>query len=65
MDFDVGIKIAGEAGQGIQTIGVSFCRIIKNCGWKFIANQDYMSRVRGGNNYYQIRISEPPPLSFG
>jgi 2-oxoacid:acceptor oxidoreductase, alpha subunit len=63
--FDCTIRIAGEAGQGIQTIGVSFCRIIKDCGWSLLANQDYMSRVRGGNNYYQVRMGEQRPLSFG
>jgi hypothetical protein len=47
--FDVTIRIAGEAGQGIQTIGFSFCRMIKNCGWNLLANQEYMSRVRGGD----------------
>jgi 2-oxoglutarate ferredoxin oxidoreductase subunit alpha len=56
-DFDLSIRIAGEAGQGIQTIGALLCRIIRNCGWEFIANQDYMSRVRGGNNSYSVRIS--------
>ncbi|MGB7569493.1 MAG: 2-oxoacid:acceptor oxidoreductase subunit alpha [Chitinivibrionales bacterium] len=64
MEFDCTIRIAGEAGQGIQTIGMSLCRIIKDCGWGLLANQDYMSRVRGGNNYYQIRLGNPPPASF-
>jgi len=64
VEYDCTIRIAGEAGQGIQTIGMSFCRIIKDCGWGLLANQDYMSRVRGGNNYYQIRLGNPPPVSF-
>jgi 2-oxoglutarate/2-oxoacid ferredoxin oxidoreductase subunit alpha len=64
MSFDSTVRIAGEAGQGIQTVGGTLCRIIKDCGLNLMANQDYMSRVRGGNNYYQIRVSEKQPLSF-
>jgi 2-oxoglutarate ferredoxin oxidoreductase subunit alpha len=64
MGFNVSIRIAGEAGQGIQTIGALLCRIIRNCGWEFMANQDYMSRVRGGNNSYTIRTSDKRVLSL-
>lgn len=60
MNFDLSIRIAGEAGQGTQTIGNVMCRIFKAAGLHLFANQDYMSRVRGGNNYYQIRLSDQP-----
>ena len=56
MKFDFSIRIAGEAGQGIQTVGSLLCSLVKNCGYEFFAHQDYMSRVRGGNNFYQVRI---------
>lgn len=54
------ITIAGEAGQGMQTIGIALCRLFKNAGCRIFANQDYMSRVRGGNNFFQLRISDTP-----
>ncbi|MDO8663184.1 MAG: 2-oxoacid:acceptor oxidoreductase subunit alpha [Candidatus Omnitrophota bacterium] len=54
------IKIAGEAGQGMQTIGSALCRVFKKMGLYIFANQDYMSRVRGGNNFFQLRISDKP-----
>jgi 2-oxoglutarate ferredoxin oxidoreductase subunit alpha len=54
------ITIAGEAGQGMQTIGMALCEVFKNQGCHIFANQDYMSRIRGGNNYFQIRISNIP-----
>jgi 2-oxoglutarate/2-oxoacid ferredoxin oxidoreductase subunit alpha len=57
MKFDFSIRVAGEAGQGIQTVGSLLCSLVNNCGYEFFAHQDYMSRVRGGNNYYQVRIS--------
>lgn len=64
MGFDVSIRIAGEAGQGIQTIGALLCRIARKSGWEFLANQDYMSRVRGGNNSYSVIIGDRPPRSM-
>jgi 2-oxoglutarate/2-oxoacid ferredoxin oxidoreductase subunit alpha len=57
---EVNIRIAGEAGQGIETIGLVLCRLIKKCGLNIFAHQDYMSRIRGGNNYFQVRIAGQP-----
>jgi len=54
------IRIAGEAGQGMQTIGEVLCRLFKAAGCHIFANQDNMSRIRGGSNYFQIRISRRP-----
>jgi 2-oxoglutarate ferredoxin oxidoreductase subunit alpha len=64
MGFDVSIRIAGEAGQGIQTIGTALCRVIQQTGMHLFANQDYMSRVRGGNNFFQIRVADPAPVAL-
>lgn len=60
---EISIKIAGEAGQGMQTIGIVLCRIFKKAGYYVFANQDYMSRVRGGNNFFQLRLSNKPIYS--
>ena len=54
------IRIAGQAGQGMQTIGEVLCRMFKAAGFHVFAHQDNMSRIRGGNNYFQIRISCNP-----
>jgi len=58
--MDTTIKIGGEAGQGIQTIGETLARVFTRTGYYVFTNQDYESRVRGGHNYYQIRISDRP-----
>ena len=58
------IKIAGEAGQGMQTIGQALCRVFKKAGYSIFANQDYMSRIRGGNNFFQLRISDKPVFTL-
>lgn len=57
------VKITGEAGQGMQTIGGALARVFKKTGLYIYANQDYMSRVRGGNNFFQLRISDKPVYS--
>lgn len=58
--MELTVTIAGEAGQGIQTVGTILCKTVKRHGWNVFATQDYMSRVRGGCNLYSIRISEEP-----
>lgn len=44
----------------MQTIGNVLCTVFKKCGFYLFANQDYMSRVRGGNNFFQLRIGDKP-----
>ena len=58
--MDYTIKIGGEAGQGIQTIGDTLARIFVRAGYHVFTHQDYESRIRGGHNFYQIRLSERP-----
>ncbi len=58
--MDYTIKIGGEAGQGIQTIGDTLAHIFAKAGYYVFTHQDYESRIRGGHNFYQIRISHKP-----
>ena len=60
---EITIKISGEAGKGAQTIGDALCRALKRQGLNIFADQDYMSRIRGGNNFYRIRLSSEPVFS--
>lgn len=61
--MDYSIKIGGEAGQGIQTIGDTLARVFSRAGYYVFTNQDYESRIRGGHNYFQIRFSEKPVMA--
>jgi 2-oxoglutarate ferredoxin oxidoreductase subunit alpha len=61
--MDYTIKIGGEAGQGIQTIGETLGRVFARSGFHVFTNQDYESRVRGGHNFYQIRFSDRPVMA--
>lgn len=58
--MDYSIKIGGEAGQGIQTVGDTLSHIFSRAGYYVFTNQDYESRIRGGHNFYQIRIADKP-----
>lgn len=58
--MDYTIKIGGEAGQGIQTIGETLARVFSRTGHHVFSHQDYESRIRGGHNFYQVRFSDRP-----
>lgn len=54
------IRIGGEAGQGLQLIGGLLAKYLSRRGYEVFTHQDYMSRIRGGHNFYQIRFSDQP-----
>jgi 2-oxoglutarate ferredoxin oxidoreductase subunit alpha len=56
--LDYTLRVGGEAGQGLQTIGGALAKIFSRKGYHVFTHQDYMSRIRGGHNYYQIRFSD-------
>ncbi len=56
--MDYTIKIGGEAGQGIHTIGGTLAKLFARAGYHVFTHQDYESRVRGGHNFYQVRLSD-------
>ena len=57
------IKIGGEAGQGVESSGAGFAKALARGGLHLFGLQDYMSRIRGGHNFFQIRISDKPLYS--
>jgi 2-oxoglutarate/2-oxoacid ferredoxin oxidoreductase subunit alpha len=61
--MDYTIKIGGEAGQGIQTIGDTLGRVFARAGLHVFTDQDYESRIRGGHNFYRIRIADRPVIA--
>ena len=61
--MDYSIRITGEAGQGVQTIGGTLAKVFARSGYNVFTHQDYESRVRGGHNFYQIRFSDIPVMS--
>ncbi len=55
--MDVSIVLCGQAGQGIQTVEKILVHGLKLSGYHVFATKEYMSRVRGGMNSTEIRIS--------
>lgn len=60
MTLDLNIMVAGEAGQGIQTIGSVLGKTMVGVGLHVFADQDYESRIRGGHNFFRVRIQIRP-----
>ncbi|MBI4979358.1 MAG: 2-oxoacid:acceptor oxidoreductase subunit alpha [Spirochaetes bacterium] len=61
---EVSIVLAGEAGQGIQSIEKILVALVKNAGYHVYATKEYMSRVRGGVNSTSIRIARYPVRAY-
>ncbi len=55
---DMTLKIGGEAGQGVESTGRGFAKALVRAGLHVFALQDYHSRIRGGHNFYQIRVAD-------
>ena len=62
MDFT--ILVGGAAGQGIDTFANILEKSLKRCGFHIFTHSDYMSRVRGGHNFMQIRFSDKPISTY-
>ncbi len=54
------IKVGGEAGQGVASSGNGFAIALTRGGLHVFGLHEYMSRVRGGHNTFQIRVAENP-----
>ena len=66
MEFrdEVSIVLGGAAGQGIQTVEEILTHALKRSGYHVYANKEYMSRVRGGINTTEIRVSSRRVRTF-
>jgi len=54
---DISIVLCGAAGQGIQTVEELLTHAFKHAGYNLFSTKEYMSRVRGGSNSTQLRVS--------
>jgi 2-oxoglutarate ferredoxin oxidoreductase subunit alpha len=52
------VMVGGEAGQGVQSVGAIMAKAFSRGGYHIFADQDYESRVRGGHNFFRVRISD-------
>ena len=54
---EVSIVLSGEAGKGLKTVEEMVTKILSQDGYNVYAFKEIMSRVRGGNNTTQLRVS--------
>jgi 2-oxoglutarate ferredoxin oxidoreductase subunit alpha len=56
--IDFNFMVGGEAGQGVQSVGFLLAKVFACGGYHIFADQDYESRVRGGHNFFRVRVSD-------
>lgn len=54
---DISIVLGGAAGQGVQTVETLLVQVLKREGYNVYASKEYMSRIRGGSNSTEIRLT--------
>lgn len=54
---DISIVLGGAAGQGVQTVETLLVQVLKREGYNVFASKEYMSRIRGGSNSTEIRLT--------
>ena len=57
------LLLCGAAGQGIETTASILERLFKRSGCHLFTTRDFMSRIRGGHNFTQIRFGYQPLFS--
>jgi len=61
---DASIVLAGAAGQGIETVAGMLATVVKEAGYHVFVTREFMSRIRGGTNSLQLRISSDRRVSY-
>ncbi|MFH1880813.1 MAG: 2-oxoacid:acceptor oxidoreductase family protein, partial [Bacillota bacterium] len=56
----INLCIGGAAGDGIETMAGILEKILQRSGFHLFSMRDFMSRIRGGHNFVQIRFSPNP-----
>lgn len=56
--MDINIRIAGEAGQGLVVVGNLLVGAAAAAGLRVFSGKSYMSRIRGGLNWCDLRFAD-------
>ncbi len=62
---DLSFVIGGEAGAGIARSGFLFAKACMRGGLSVFGTNDYQSLIRGGHNFYVVRVSDERVYSQG
>lgn len=58
MAVEMNFMVGGEAGQGVQSVGFLLAKAFARGGFHIFADQDYESRIRGGHNFFRVRVKD-------
>jgi 2-oxoglutarate ferredoxin oxidoreductase subunit alpha len=58
MPVNLNFVVGGEAGQGVQSVGFLLAKVFARGGYHIFSDQDYESRIRGGHNFFRVRVSD-------
>ena len=64
MESHLNVMVGGEAGQGVQSVGMILTKTMAHGGLHVFADQDYENRVRGGHNFFRVRASTGEVLAL-
>ncbi len=53
----INIRVGGEAGQGIATVAKTLAELLVKKGYSIFSSKEYMSQIKKGHNFHNIRIS--------
>jgi 2-oxoglutarate ferredoxin oxidoreductase subunit alpha len=61
---DFSMVFEGAAGQGVQTITSLLLPVLRKSGHHVFSCMEYMSRIRGGSNSTEIRVTGKPRRAY-
>jgi 2-oxoglutarate ferredoxin oxidoreductase subunit alpha len=64
MESHLNIMVGGEAGQGVQSVGMILAKTMAHGGLHVFADQDYENRIRGGHNFFRVRVDDREVLAL-
>lgn len=62
---ELGWKVGGEQGAGIDSTGEIFAWTLHRLGYYAFAYRHFMSRIKGGHTNYKIRVTDRPTGHHG
>ncbi len=61
---DISLVLGGAAGMGVQTVEALLMAVLKREGYHVFSSKEYMSRIRGGSNSTEIRVTNKKRSAF-
>ena len=60
MQADLIVRIAGESGEGVITVGETLCKLAARAGIHILTFRTFPAEIKGGACMIQVRLSDKP-----